>query len=229
MHSEKNNHLKSLWWDQNNISIGGWQSLVNCLSQNRTLVHCPVPRNDMEKAVKDSKNKDVYAQRVKECMENLQAAVKQNLGGQGTSYTSEYEKSKRGRSYTVRPAYMTLKPGSIPPGTFSNTENGRASQFGNPMPVTRTSFIGSESSTATGFHTRSSFMAEIPSHNESFMDPPAPEEDYDYSAPPPTDGNENEGFGYDEPHSYENDYNQEYDDSTYESESAPAPPPPPPF
>jgi len=217
----KNNHLKSLSWDQNNVSIGGWQAMVNCLSQNRTLVHCPVPRSDMEKAVKESKNKDVFATRVKECMENLQAAVKQNLGGQGTTYISQYEKSKKARTYTVRPAYMTLRPGQIQPGTFS--------QNSGEIPPIDTGYRGSPrtSEASIPLPVRRNFVDEIPQNNN---EPYYETYQEDYSAPPPPEETE---FGYDKAHSYENDYAQEYDDSAYDDSAyeavAPPPPPPPPF
>jgi len=85
--------------------------MVNLLSQNKTLVHCPRPRYDLEKALKEAKVKESFEIRLRECMDNIQAALKRNSGP--TEYQSEYEKAKRGRSYTVRPAHESLAPGVV--------------------------------------------------------------------------------------------------------------------
>jgi len=93
-----NKHLKALYWDKNNISTGGWQSLVNVMNNNNTLCHVPSPKSDMDKAIKESKNKDQFQERVKAVMDSLSSALKRNSGGQ--TFVSAYEKVK-GKTYKI--------------------------------------------------------------------------------------------------------------------------------
>lgn len=71
-------------------------------------MHCPRPKEDMERSVKESKNKEVYMARLKEIMDSLQDALKKNAGGSG--YSSEYIKVRQGRSYTRVPPPISAAP-----------------------------------------------------------------------------------------------------------------------
>lgn len=93
-----NKHLKALYWDKNNISMGGWQSLVNIMNNNTTLCHVPNPKADVDKAVKESKNKEQFQERVKVVMDSLSNSLKRNSGG--LNFVSAYEKVK-GKTYKM--------------------------------------------------------------------------------------------------------------------------------
>lgn len=88
---QKNTNLKSIRWDRNGIGVGGWQSLYNLLSTNKTICHVPFPHVDYEKVEKEGK----YP-KVKELMESISHRLRTNSGG--TSYES-LARDKEGRTY----------------------------------------------------------------------------------------------------------------------------------
>src|SRR5688572_3162439 len=72
-----------LSWDKNEISMGGWQSLLNLLdTTNKTLRHVKVPRVDIDKAIKSSKNKEQFKDRAKELMDKIYQHLKINSNNQ---------------------------------------------------------------------------------------------------------------------------------------------------
>lgn len=112
-----NRHLKALYWDKNNISTGGWQSLVNIMNNNVTLCHVPTPKADIEKAVKEAKNKEPFQERVNAVMDTLNTSLKRNSGGQ--TFTSVYDKVKP-RTYKMAVMTTTTEGTPIAPMTGSS-------------------------------------------------------------------------------------------------------------
>jgi len=115
-----NSRLKFMSWDKNNISIGGWQALLNTLAQNRVLVDVPNPTLDSDRAIKDAKNKEQFKERVTTVLDGVEDALKRNAGG--TSYTTAIEEAK-GRTYSI----------AIPfPDSDPNGMGGPLSPYGSP-------------------------------------------------------------------------------------------------
>jgi len=241
-----NSHLKYLFWDRNLISIGGWQALLNIVqTNNHTLSQCPTPHFDLEKAVKDAKNKEQFKERAKQVLDNLKDALKKNTNGQG--YTSQHIKARAGRSYTILPS--DGRPVSIAysaPQTVSYDDTGYYQQATNAEPL---SYEYQQSATSYGSFGMATQEANNAVSNSGYFYPPPPpafDDSYSAEAPPPPsfEGSDqysvppqqdNNNTSYSEfgdqaraEGSFLTDYKKlEFDDSQYED--APPPPPPPPF
>jgi len=227
-----NTRLVSLLWDQNNIGIGGWQAMVNLLGNNQTIRHCPRPQTDMEKALREAKVRDTFETRMRECMDNMQMGLKRNAGT-STEYVSEYEKAKKGRTYTVRPAFETLRPGSM--------------KIPAPLPVQEYSIMPQET------YTPPPPAFTPPAYQTNKYNPPNQYNPPSYGQSYDNQGYDNQGYdnqgydnqGYDQ--GYDNSYTQppeptgyevasseaytgqEYDDTNYGGGDMPPPPPPLPY
>jgi len=243
-----NTHLKYLFWDKNMISIGGWQALLNIIqTNNHTLSQCPTPHYDLDRAVKDAKNKEQFKERAKQVLDNLKEALKKNTNGQG--YQSTHIKARAGRSYTILPS--DGRPLTVSyPQAVSYDDTGYYQQAANAEPMS----YEYQGPTSYG-----SFSQPTPETNNStsnffYTPPPPPPFDDSFNSPPPplpsfpddsneqqnapsemqyqdSNNNSNYGeFGAEErvDGSFLGDYKKlEFDDSQYED--APPPPPPPPF
>jgi len=192
----QNRHLKALWWDRNGITISGWQSLLNVMTNNTTLSHCPHPSFDIDKTIKESKSKEQTKERVRVIMDNIQNALKKNNGG--ANYTSVYDKVKP-RVYNVTASLLVGSDGNIEQPTVYSQPTARASNaygYGDSYPTQQV--YGSDSYYSPP--------------------PPPPMDAYDsYGAsndsapppPPPPDPYTNYSYK-------QNDYPQEYDDTNYD-------------
>lgn len=47
----KNTSLTSLKWDDNSVNLGGWQTFVSVMKNNKTLKTMPLPERDITKAI----------------------------------------------------------------------------------------------------------------------------------------------------------------------------------
>lgn len=90
----KNTNLKSLLWDRNDISLSGWQSLVNILAENKTICHCPHPYQDIQKTLKSAKDKDYTKQKVRELLDSIEKGLKKNLPADSSGFVSVVRKPK---------------------------------------------------------------------------------------------------------------------------------------
>jgi len=107
-----NNHLKFISWDKNNVNTGGWQALLNIMPQNSCIKEVPYPKSDSEKAIKESKNKEQFKERVKTVLDGVSDALRKNSGG--VAYEQAITKAK-GRTYSVAVPYVD--PTEVPPGS----------------------------------------------------------------------------------------------------------------
>jgi len=218
----KNTHLKSVRWDRNFITATGWQSLLNTLQYNRTLCHSPFPRHDVDKCVREAKNKEMAKEKTLELLRTIADILKKNAGGE--PYTSLIAE-KQGRMYYWEGATRPDAPAgetfavvanrgavAVPSSSYSSESTGSVPSYGG---------YGNQDHGHAVLRSQPSFN----SYNDYAPPPPPPfqedwgnqgnEQDWTPEPPPPPDN-----------YSFQNDYNQEYD--TQEFEDAPAPPPPPP-
>eukprot|EP00027_Filamoeba_sp_ATCC50430_P005257 CAMPEP_0168554154 /NCGR_PEP_ID=MMETSP0413-20121227/7628_1 /TAXON_ID=136452 /ORGANISM="Filamoeba nolandi, Strain NC-AS-23-1" /LENGTH=804 /DNA_ID=CAMNT_0008584875 /DNA_START=114 /DNA_END=2528 /DNA_ORIENTATION=- len=194
----QNNRLKSLSWDNNNISIGGWLALANALGTNKTLVDCPQPQQDIERALKEAKNKEHLAARIREAMDKIKNAQKENSGGQ--VYTSEYAQLSVGRTYHLedseynndmpygsdnagnRGSMPTPSYNSAPPTPYytynDNTQYGSVYSDGYNSPASPSYLPYDQQQTQYGGYDQQQGYYDPPP-------PPAPAEYYDPPPPPP--------------------------------------------
>lgn len=199
----ENTNLRSLVWDRNGINIGGWQGLLNALPQCPSLVHNPLPKADIEKATKESKDKLRFKDRVNECYKAIHETMKKNNGGQ--DYTPVVDKVTP-RVYTeidfsndlglsFEHSGGTLRPhgnqASDPPPDFNNN-NSYNSYDSNPPPALQAPpqmeappmLSIPEAPPAppiSGFGAPSS--SSLPPPTQDNWDAPPPEQSWD--APPP--------------------------------------------
>jgi len=203
----QNRKLKSLKWDRNGINMGGWQALSNVLSQNKTLISVPTPVVDIDRALKETKNKDQLMERIKEAMEKIRSTLKENANGQ--KYESPYQQFTRNRNFVLSavpaspnnagPAYVDYSHQSYPVDQAYGSE-----PIAPPIPAYETNYGG------YGQTNYGSYDYEPPAPPVYDNTPSDYSNGYEYSTQPET--------------SYTGQF-QEFDD-TYESEAPPPPPPP---
>jgi Ran GTPase-activating protein (RanGAP) involved in mRNA processing and transport len=233
-----NTKLKSLSWDRNGISTGGWQALANALNFNKTLCHCPTPRSDIDRALRESKNREALMPRLKEIIDKLRESLKRNGGGQ--TYSSVYLQTKQGRDYRIP---VSTHPNSSPSDQRPASSVMDSHQFGsfynydNSARQTYNDYDYSSSNTSAEPSSPRPFLSHATSFQEVQPPPPPLQVPIVYQsldAIPPAESTTSHSQDYDDtsasfdgPPPYQQDYTQEYDDSIYEQ--TPAPPPPPPF
>jgi len=244
-----NFNLRSLLWDINGISIGGWRAFLNLCQTNQNLIHCPTPNVDIDRAIKESKNKDQFKDKIKEILDLTRDALKQNSGGmlfvsvskikQGKTYGDNFRQFiGLGVSGQSQDPNIIAQSNSLNTLRHGTSRDSTAIGYGAlPNPQTDYNYQDPPNS---GFHgVNSGYEAPPP--------PPPPlgsvqrDNSYTYEDPPAPPPRDEYGNDY----SYQQsslDFPAEYDDTQYETvqyentqnddtqyESYDSPPPPPPL
>jgi hypothetical protein len=76
----QNSSLKSLKWDDNSISLEGWQAVSNAMQSNRSLIRIEYPEKDVRRvlATAASKERGRTIETINECFSSISKYLKEN-------------------------------------------------------------------------------------------------------------------------------------------------------
>jgi len=139
-----NGALQSVSWDNNMISIAGWRAFLTLITSNRNFTNCPAPILDVDRAIKDAKNKEQFRDKIKEILDAIRDALRSNSGGvvyssiiklkQGKTYGENFKQFlTMGVSGTSDPS---ISQTSYPVSYQNYSDNNSASAYDPVTPVT---------------------------------------------------------------------------------------------